>query len=98
MSGAKLKLVAGTKKPRAKRSDIDPETKELRRVLLERDRIQEKLRINGLELTAALHGWSDSRPGERGGVATEAGARFILRQCGLLPSFPSREIAEGELP
>jgi hypothetical protein len=76
---------------------MDPQTKALRAVLLERDRLREKMRANDRALTAALHGWSNSRPGERGGVATEAGARFILRQCGLLPSLPSREIAEGDL-
>lgn len=84
MSQTKLKPVAETKKPRRSRDGMDPETRELRRVLLERDRLKAKMLENDRELKKALHGWSGSRPGERGGVATEAGARFLLGRAGLL--------------
>lgn len=79
-----VELVKPAPKPRRSRDGMDPETRTLRRVLLEQDRIQEKLRINNLELKAALRKWSDTRPGERGGIATEAGARFLLSRAGLL--------------
>lgn len=79
-----VELVKPAPKPRKSRDGMDPETRTLRRVLLERDRLQEKLRVNDLELKAALRNWSDTRPGERGGIATEAGARFLLGRSGLL--------------
>ncbi len=63
---------------------MDAETKNLRRVLRERERLRARLAASDRELTKALHRWSDSRPGCRGGVATEAGASFLLRQMGVL--------------
>lgn len=80
----KLELVEQPKKPRAARPGLDPETKELRRVLLERDKLRAKLEASDRELKLALRRWSDSRPGERGGIATEAGARFLLGKAGVL--------------
>ena len=76
---------------------MDPQTRALRAVLLERDRLREKMRANDRALKSALLSWSSTEPGHRGGIATEAGARFILGRAGLLPATPSREIAEEEL-
>lgn len=64
--------------------DVDAETRNLRRVLRERDKLRARLLANDRELTRALQAWSDSRPGCRGGIATEAGARYLLGQAGLL--------------
>lgn len=78
---------------------MDPETKRLRAVLIERDRLRAKMLDSDRRLTAALHAWSGSRqPPERGGIATEAGARFLLGRAGLLPAAPSRELLSNESP
>lgn len=63
---------------------MDAETRTLCRVLREREALQAKLVVNDRALRTALRDWSDSRPGQRGGIATEAGARFILRQVGAI--------------
>ena len=84
MSAApKLELVMPGSKPK-KSGGLDPETRELRRVLLERDKLRAKLEASDRELKLALRRWSDSRPGERGGIATEAGARFLFERSGLI--------------
>lgn len=84
------------KKRRAPSGGVDPVTRQLRRLLLEKDRLRDKVRENDRALLKALTQWSD-RPGEGGGIATEGGARYILTRCGLLPGAPSREISEEEL-
>jgi hypothetical protein len=86
MNKPKLELVHPEKPRRARssRSSIDPETKRLRAVLLGRDRLREQMAASDRELKEALRIWSDTRPGERGGIASEAGARFLLGRAGLL--------------
>lgn len=83
-AAAKLELVEQPKKPRASRSGLDPETRELRRILLAQDKLRAKQLELDRELKLALRRWSDSRPGERGGIATEAGARFLFERSGLI--------------
>ena len=66
---------------------MDRETRELRRILRERDRLRAKMHENDVALRPALRAWSDTRPDRTPtpcGVATEAGARLLLRQGGLL--------------
>lgn len=65
---------------------MDKETRTLRRVLLAREALRAKLAASDRELPLVLRTWSDSRPhAPRGGIATEAGATFLLRQMGMLP-------------
>lgn len=63
---------------------MDETTVELVETLKERAMIREMLAASDARLKGALRAWSDARPGERGGIATEAGAGFILRRAGLL--------------
>lgn len=67
---------------------MDAETRRLRKVLLERDRLRAKLQANDRELRPALDAWAGSRPDAVRGTATEAGARFLLGQAGLLERKP----------
>lgn len=53
-------------------------------ILRQRQALRERLRVSDDQLKQALRVWSDSRPGDRGGIATEAGASFILGKAGLL--------------
>lgn len=71
-------------KPQPKPSGLDPQTEELRRVLLDRQELRARQAQSDRDLKEALLNWSRTRTGERGGIATEAGATFILRQAGLL--------------
>jgi hypothetical protein len=86
MNAPRLELVQPEKPRRARpsRSSIDPPTKRLRDILLTRGRLREQMAASDRELKEALRQWSDTRPGERGGIATEAGARFLLDRAGLL--------------
>jgi hypothetical protein len=59
-------------------------TRDLVRVLRQRDDLRRALEQSDKMLRASLRAWSDSRPGERGGIATEAGARMLLGRAGLL--------------
>lgn len=63
---------------------MDPETKLLVATLRERDRLRNELAVNDAVLRHALKAWTESRPGHVHGVTTEAGARFLLGQAGLL--------------
>lgn len=69
---------------------MDAHTEHLRDVLHERDRLRLAALANDRALTLALRNWSDTRPGQRGGIATEAGARFILGQAGILEKEPTK--------
>lgn len=62
----------------------DPETRVLVDTLRERDRLRADLAVNDAVLKHALAAWTASRPGYVHGVTTEAGARFLLGQAGLL--------------
>ena len=62
----------------------DVETRQLARLLRRRARLRDELADSDRALKLALRTWSDSRPGERGGIATEAGATFLLGRIGLL--------------
>lgn len=84
MSAPKLKLAPEPKKPRRSRDGLDAETRELRRVLLERDKVLEQLRLNDQKLAKALREWTQTRPGERGGITTETEARILFGRMGLL--------------
>jgi hypothetical protein len=64
---------------------MDAPTRALRAVLLERDKLQVALHRNDLALRRSLDAWAASRPGASRGTATEAGARFLLEQAGVLP-------------
>lgn len=63
---------------------MDKETRTLRAVLRERDRLRASLAATEKPLHAALDAWHASRPGNLRGKATEQGARFVLGQAGLL--------------
>ncbi len=63
---------------------MDAETKALQRVLSYRDNLRARMAASDRELTLALAAWSASRPGHVKGKTTEQGARFVLRQAGLL--------------
>lgn len=63
---------------------IDEPTRDLVRVLRQRNDLRAALVENERMMRANLRKWSDTRPGCRGGIATEAGARSILSQTGLL--------------
>lgn len=74
---------------------MDAETRTLRRVLLDRQRLRERMVESDRQLTAVLRSWSDTRPfAPRGGIATEAGATIALQHMGLLPEPKSRELTE----
>ncbi len=80
----RLKLVTPEQAPkRVRRRSPDPETRRLVAALREADRLRAEIAAHTPELREALRAWSD-RPGQRGGVASEAGARYLLRQAGLL--------------
>ena len=61
--------------------DNDP----LVRLLRQLDEARRRVATLERQLPAALLTWSESRPGASRGTATEAGARYILRNAGLLP-------------
>lgn len=63
---------------------MDKATRNLRRVLLEREALRARMRASDRELTVALREWSDRRPGHRGGIASEATALAALRHVGAL--------------
>jgi len=63
---------------------MDNPTRALVSALRERDKLRAALSASDRTLTAALRDWSSTRPGAVRGHATEAGARFLLRQAGLL--------------
>jgi hypothetical protein len=63
---------------------VDGETRDLVRVLRQRSDLRRALAESDRMLKAALRVWSDTRPGCRGGIATEAGARSTLGKAGLL--------------
>lgn len=86
MSAAKLELVHPGKprKARPSRPSMDAETRRLLAILRKRDRLRADMAASDKDLKEALRRWSDSRPGERGGIASEAGARFLLGRAGLL--------------
>lgn len=63
---------------------MDDETENLCRLLAYQDNLRERLRLNERNVRDALDAWHASRPGNGRGKATEAGARFVLRQAGLL--------------
>jgi len=60
------------------------ETTELVGLLRERDRLKAELAANSRALKPTLAKWGASRPGAIRGATTEHGARFILRQGGVL--------------
>lgn len=62
----------------------DPATIALVRVLRQRTDLRAALAESDRMLRDALREWSDTRPGCRGGIATEAGARSLLTKAGLL--------------
>lgn len=63
---------------------MDKQTQNLLAALRTRDKLRAALAESDRTLNDALRVWSDRRPGSRGGIATEAGARLILSQAGLL--------------
>jgi len=63
---------------------MDNPTERLVATLRERDRLRQRLAGNDRQLAADLRVWAESRPGAVRGAATEPGARFLLRQAGLL--------------
>jgi hypothetical protein len=63
---------------------MDDATRKLRRLLVERQTLRARLAASDRALQDALRTWSDRTPGHRGGIATEAGAGYLLRQAGLL--------------
>ena len=64
---------------------IEPETARLCELLAERDQLRAQIAQTDTALNNALRAWSDRKEGSRGGIATEAGARFVLGSAGLLP-------------
>lgn len=63
---------------------MDEPTRKLRHLLREREALRARLAASDRALQQALRAWSDRTPGHRGGIATEAGAGYLLRQAGLL--------------
>ena len=64
---------------------MDAETELLVVKLRKADQLRRDLAANDQALRAALAAWTETRPGHsRRGVTTEAGARFMLGQAGLL--------------
>ena len=63
---------------------LDRETRALRAVLRKRDKLRASLAVTDRDLRTALDAWCASRPGAVRGTATEAGARYLLGQSGLL--------------
>lgn len=63
---------------------MDAETRLLVAKLRQRDRLLRDLAANDKALRPALDAWTASRTGYVRGKTTEAGARFLLGQAGLL--------------
>ena len=64
---------------------MDRETHRLAQLLRKQDRIKREAALLDAALAVALRDWSDSRPDfVSGGQASNAGARFLLTQAGVL--------------
>lgn len=64
---------------------MDRNTYRLAQAIKRREKIAAELAALDRDLNTQLRVWSDSRPNARGGgVATLAGASFLLRQMGAL--------------
>jgi hypothetical protein len=64
---------------------LDRHTYKLAQMLKKREKLVADLAQHDNALNTQLRAWSDTRPGARGGgIATIAGATFLLRQAGAL--------------